>query len=124
MLGKFVLMVAQLAAGWHLGLIAMEYVPFYPRAPFDIFVYAVVFAVIVWIIGFIGSAVLRDCGTPTSPTLTMALIMALVGAALALLPDWSYVRQYTPQLGQTIKSIPYLWMPLGGAVIGYLIKEH
>ena len=48
----------------------MRYIPGMGRL--EIFVYAAVFAVIVWIVGLVLSQVLREIGQPSSHTLSWA----------------------------------------------------
>ena len=48
----------------------------------QLFVYAAVFAVLVWVVGLVLSQVLRETGQPSSATLVAALVVALIGAAI------------------------------------------
>ena len=53
----------------------------------DIFVYAVVFAILVWLIGMLGAIVLKDVAQPSAATLSIALAGGLIGAGITLVPD-------------------------------------
>jgi predicted PurR-regulated permease PerM len=45
-------------------------------------VYAVVFAVLVWVVGLVLSQVLRDVRLPSSATLVASLVLGLIAAAI------------------------------------------
>ncbi len=81
MLSRLILLAVQLAVAW---FAAPEIMRYLPRLGSDlqIFVYAAVFAVLVWLVGLILSQVLRETGMPSSSTLAAALVVALIGAAL------------------------------------------
>jgi Na+-driven multidrug efflux pump len=116
MLARLVLLALQLIVAW---FAAPEIVRYIPRlGELQLFVYAVVFAVLVWVVGFILSQVLRGMGTPSSSTLVAALIVGLIGAALITwLPD------LVPELRGPMRQIPTLAYPLIGAVLGYHMKR-
>jgi hypothetical protein len=76
-----------------------------------------VFAIIVWLLGFIGSVVLKDVGQPSPATLTVALVGALIGAGLTLIPE------VTSAVGRIVPRVTKEAFPLIGAVIGYMIKK-
>lgn len=111
MIGYIILVLVQLAAGWFAAPKALEYVPLYGDP--QIFARAAIYAVIVWIVGIIGSFVLKDVRLPTSATLASALFLAIVGAGLTLIPAVMQVIPVKP---------PYA-LPLFGAVLGYLIRR-
>ena len=84
----------------------------------DIFVLAVIFAILIIMIGFIGSLVLKEVGAPSSATMTATLVVALIFAALTLVPQIvSWVSSITRG------NIPAKAYPLIGAVLGYLIRR-
>lgn len=83
----------------------------------DIFIYAIVAALLVTVVGFAGSLVLQGVGTPTTGTLTSALVLALIFAALTLVePVTAFVSSITPGIRREV-------YPLVGAVLGYFIKR-
>ena len=112
MLGYLVLVILQFAAAFVGAPLLLRYIPISgdPRT----FVHAALFAVIVWVIGLVGSFVLKDVRMPTTRTLTAALIGAIIGAALMFVP-------------QLIAAIPFkfppLYLPLAGAILGYLARR-
>jgi hypothetical protein len=115
MLARLLLLLVQLAVGWFLAPQIARYVPSF--GTFDIFIYAVIFALLVTIVGFIGSLILQGVGTPGTGTLTSSLLFALIFAALTLLPPvTNFVADFVPGLQLRL-------YPLIGAVLGYLIKR-
>jgi hypothetical protein len=115
MLGRLVLLLVQLAVGWFGGQAIIAKIPSFGRL--DIFIYAVIFAIIVWLLGFVGSVVLKDVAQPSPATLTVALIGALIGAGLTLVP------QITGAVSSVVRGVPPHAYPLLGAVLGYLIRR-
>src|SRR5262245_66520768 len=94
MFSRLILLALQLIVAWFTAPVIVRYIPGLGRL--ELFVYAVVFAVLVWLVGVIGAQVLKDTGTPSGGALASALILAAVAAALyiwlhALLPDGSGV---------------------------------
>jgi hypothetical protein len=84
----------------------------------NIFLLAVIVAVVVWIVGHIGALVLKETPPPTNATLVWCLVLAAVFAGLSLIP------QVTSVLASTVRqSIPQPVYPVVGAVLGYLIKR-
>jgi len=115
MLARLILLLVQLGIGWVGGRYIVRYLPSF--GPLDIFIYAVVFALLVTVIGFVGSLVLQGVGTPTTGTLTASLVLALIFAGLTLLaPVTTFVSSIVP-------NVPLLIYPLVGAVLGYFIKR-
>ena len=113
MLGYLVLLALQLAGAWFVAPQIVRYIPL--SGDLRTFVYAAVFAVLVWIIGLVGAQVLKDVRTPTSSTLALSLMFALIGAAIVV---------FAPGLLQAVPlNIPALAVPLIGAVIGYLLRR-
>ena len=77
--------------------------------------HAAIFAVIVWLVGLIASHILKDVRQPSSSSLALALILALAGAAVIV---------FAPTLLNAIPlKFPALYVPLAGALLGYLIRR-
>ena len=72
MLSRLILLGLQLIAAWFAAPFIVRYIPGLGRM--QLFMFAVVFAVVVWIVGLVLSQVLREAGMPTSSTLVSALI--------------------------------------------------
>ncbi len=116
MLARLILLLLQVAVGWFAAPHILRYLPKFGGAV-DIFIYAIVVALLVTVVGFSGSLVLQGVGTPTSGTLTSALIFALIFAALTLVePVTAFVSSISPGMRREV-------YPLIGAVLGYFIKR-
>ncbi len=89
MLPRIVLFALQLFAAWAIAdwfvLPIVRNVPALAR-PYDVFVYAFIYALIVMIVGYSGSLVLKDVRTPSGSTLIVTLILSFVFAGLTQVP--------------------------------------
>lgn len=112
MLPRIVLILVQVACAWILTPKIMSYIPV--AGDIRIFVIAIIFAIIVWLVGLLGAEVLKDTARPSGRTLTAALVVALIGAALFYIPG-------------LVEAIPYkfndLYVPLAGAILGYMLVK-
>ena len=120
MLGYVILILLQVAGAWWIAPRLRGLIPNVP--PFggydlEIFLWAVLVAIIVFVIGFIGSIVLKGVRTPGIGTLTFAVLLALVFAALTLVPPVTQI------VGQFVPALQTFWWPIIGAVLGYLIRR-
>ncbi|MBX9588560.1 MAG: hypothetical protein K2X43_04595 [Hyphomonadaceae bacterium] len=116
MLSRLILLAVQLVVAW---FAAPEIVKYFPRfGDLQLFVYAVVFAVLVWLVGLVLSQVLRETGMPSSSTLVTCLIVALIGAALIM-----WLPALFPDIGRLLPRIDSRLYPLIGAVLGYHMKR-
>jgi hypothetical protein len=110
MLGRVVLIALQLAGGWAGAPYVLKYVSVGGDA--QVFVHGAVFAALVWVVGLVGSQILKGVGVPSVAGFAFALAGGLIGAALivfkvpALLP----------------LAFPPLLLPLGLAILGYAIR--
>jgi hypothetical protein len=110
-----VLLALQLAIGWFAGQEIARYIPRF--GDLQIFVYALAFAVVVWLLGLVLAQVLRDTPTPSSGPLVASVIVALIGAALTSLPI------FLPDLAFAMSRVDRLAYPLIGAVLGYHLRR-
>lgn len=120
MLGYIILIILQMGGAWALAPQLKRYLPAIPQFGgynVEIFVWALLFAVIVFVIGFIGSIVLKGVRTPGAGTLSFSVLLALIFAALTFVP------LITQAVAQFIPGVDVLWWPLIGAVIGYFVKR-
>ncbi|MFM9942803.1 MAG: hypothetical protein ACKVP7_25280 [Hyphomicrobiaceae bacterium] len=121
MLPRIVLLVLQIAIAWIGG--AWIAVPIIRALgigrDFTIFVYAVVYAVLVWLVGLAGSAVLKGLRGPSTATLVFSLVLALVVAGLMQIDP---VRLAVASV-ISAQQVPLLYYPLLGAVLGYVMKR-
>ena len=116
MLGRLVLLLLQIAVGWYgsKALMGMINVP----SAFGLYVFAIVAAIVVFLIGVIAAQVLKEVGTPGGHTLSWALALALIAALL-----WSF-GPGLPILSEVPWSkIPAEYAVLAGAILGYTIKK-
>src|SRR5262245_56666312 len=133
MLPRLVLLAAQFTVGWHAvpyvvrdipGLGGLEPVAFIARyiipgfTAVELLVYAVVFALLVWVVGLILSEALKNTRSPSLVTLLSALVVALAGVALVALQP-----RATPALTEPLRALPALAYPLFGAVLGYQVHR-
>jgi hypothetical protein len=116
MLGRLVLLLLQIAVGWFGTNALMAYIRL--GGEFRLFIFAVVAAIVVFLIGVIAAQVLREVGMPSSATLLWALVVALIAAAL-----WTF----GPGL-PLLSEVPWgrlraEYAVLAGAILGYMIKK-
>lgn len=78
------------------------------------FILAAISAVIVWIVGVVGSLILKDVKMPASSTLVATLIGALIGAAIVTIPA---IRDFIPFSAPP----PFFW--IAGAIVGYMARR-
>ena len=113
MLGRLILLLLQVAVGWFGTNAIMGYIKF---GQFRLFIFAVVAAIVVFLIGIIAAQVLREVGQPSTHTLSWSLVFALIAAAL-----WTFGPQY-------LRDIPWNqvrgeYAVLAAAIIGYIVKR-
>ena len=116
MLSRLILLALQLVVAWFAAPAIVRYIP--GLGGLQLFVYALVFAVLVWVVGLVLSQVLRETGMPSSSTLVSTLIVALIGAALI-----TWLPMFVPDLGRTMRQVPTLAYALIGAVLGYHLRR-
>lgn len=114
MLGRLILILLQVIITWFAAPIVAGYVPV-PGA-FSLFLFAIIAAIIVFLVGVLAAQVLRDVGQPGTVKLTWALVFALIAAAVValgptLLPHVPWGR-VSPRA-----------LVVAAAVLGYFIKR-
>lgn len=112
MLGRLILILLQIVIAWFAAPKVASYV--HLGGILDTFLFAVICAILVFLVGVIGAVVLKEVGSPGSATLTWALVLALIAAAIAI---WG------PLLIPQIAQIPDKGLILAGAIIGYHAKR-
>ena len=116
MLSRLVLLAAQLLGGWFAAQALLDALPRF--GALGIFFYAVLAGVVVWLIGLTLAQILRDTPSPSSATLTAAVVLALLGALLVSL------RPALPlELRSAMRGLADDLYPLLGAVVGYALKR-
>jgi hypothetical protein len=116
MLSRLILLLVQAAVAWFATPAIVRYIP--GLGGLQLFVYAAVFAVLVWVVGLVLSQVLRETGMPSSSTLVATLILALIGAAIV-----TWLPLVLPEARTALRAIPDLAYPLIGALLGYHLKR-
>ena len=120
MLTHLILIVLQLLGAVYIAPAIKSYIPTlgrYSGYDLDIFIWAILFAVIIFVIGFVGSILLKGIRTPGPGALTLALVLAIIIAALTLVPQVPWAA------ADAGLRIAVLWWPLVGAMVGYFIKR-
>jgi 4-amino-4-deoxy-L-arabinose transferase-like glycosyltransferase len=113
MLGRLILLLLQIAIGWFGTNAIMNYIKF---GQFRLFIFAIVAAIVVFLVGIIAAQVLREVGQPSSHTLSWAVVVALIAAAL-----WTFGPTYLAAVPWNRVQAEYA--VLAGAILGYMIKR-
>lgn len=115
MLGRLILILLQIAVAWSVGPLLYGHVPV--SGKFGLFVYAIIFAIVVFVTGVLAALVVKDVSTPSSASLTAAVVVALIAAAVATYGP-IYFPEYYP--GTTLSQ---RGLVLAGAILGYMIRR-
>ncbi|MEZ5856158.1 MAG: hypothetical protein R3D67_15935 [Hyphomicrobiaceae bacterium] len=119
MLPRIVLFLLQVAAAWFIADPIKSALGTLVARPYDIFIYAVIYALIVFLMGYAGALVLKNVRVPSLGTLVACLVLAALGAGLTLVDAIRVpLDSAVPLLSASHKVYA-----LAGALIGYLIKR-
>jgi hypothetical protein len=110
MLGRVGLIALQLAGAWFGAPYLLKYMSLGGNV--QVFLHGAVFAVLTWVVGLLGSQVLKGAKLPSVVALVYALTGGLVGAVLIVLK----VPAMLPF------PFPPLLLPLAMAILGYALK--
>jgi hypothetical protein len=113
MLGRLVVLLMQVTVGWFATNSLMTQIKF---AEFRLFLFAVIAAIVVYLVGVLAAQIIKDVGAPSSQTLTLALLFSLAAAALA---TWG--PAIVPSL--PLKQLPDRTLVMAGAILGYMLKK-
>ena len=117
MVARLLLTLVQIGTGWQLAPFISQQIP-WPLSQLGTFLLALVFAVVVWIVGLAGSLLVRALPRPTLGTLSASVVFALAGAALSWIPP------LTGAIDGALKmAVPHQVYPLAGAIIGYMARR-
>ena len=121
MLPRIVLFALQFLAAWYLGEILAQFIArgFSVGRSNEIFVYAAVYPLLIMLVGYAGSKVLKEVRTPSGSTLLVTVALSVGLALLTLVPQ---VTQALETAIPALRSSRYLY-PLAGALIGYYVKR-
>ena len=106
MLGRVVLILAQLGGAWFFGRWAASYMPLTGTVQLAIFV--LVFTAFTWLIGIVGAEVLQGIERPSGKTFGWTLVLSAIAALISFIPQVTF---------------PTLYLPLIGAVLGYHLSR-
>lgn len=115
MLGRLMLILVQLVVGWYAALEIVKALPTF--GSFGIFALAAIFALLVWAIGLLAAAVMKDVSRPGPPALMFAFAAAVIFSAVPIFPD---AQQAVTSVVGDLDARVY---PLVGAVIGYAVQS-
>lgn len=119
MLPRLVLLVVQLAAAWFLADSVRSILSPIVGRQYDIFLYAVIYAAIIMVVGFAGSLVLKNVRVPTVGTFLVSLLFALILAGAIFFDQIrTPLEAAIPLLRGNAKVYP-----LVGAMLGYILKR-
>ena len=115
MIGRLMLILVQFVVGWYAAQEIVKGLPSFGNL--DIFLLAAIFAVLVWAIGLLAAAVLKDVSRPGPPALMFAFAAALLFSALTVFPE---AQRAVASVAGNLDARIY---PLVGAVVGYAIQS-
>ena len=119
MLPRLLLLVLQVAIAIVAAPWLASRLPVILAQPYGVLVLAIIDALVVFVVGYIGALVLRRVRAPSRATLTVSVLLALAGAALTLVgPAMQPIAAALPPLGAHPE-----WLALAGAILGYLLKR-
>ncbi len=119
MLPRLVLFVLQIACAWYLTPIIKAALPTFALRPYDILVDGALYALVITIVGFSGSLILKNVRTPSGRTLVASIVLGLVAAALTLVqPAMQAIDAALPAL----RTMHFVY-PMLGALLGYYLKR-
>jgi hypothetical protein len=118
MLGRLVLLLLQIVIGWFGANAILGWLGGSVPGAFSIYVFAILAAIVVFMVGILAAPVLQGVWTPGSRTLTWSLALALIAALL-----W----EFGPTL-PLLSEIPWGRVPdkyavLAGALLGYHLRK-
>ena len=116
MLGRLILLLLQIVGGWFGSQALMGQIGSSVPGTLRLYVFAVVAAIVVYLIGVIAAQVLKEVASPSSQTLSTTLVLALLAALL-----WSFGPGLLPQVPWG--KIRPEYAVLAGAILGYTIKK-
>ena len=121
---RIILLIVQIAVGLFATKYVVSAIPGIPGNLY-IFAFAIVAAILIFLVGLLASALMRDIGSPTSGTLVFSIVLALVGAGLTLIGPVMGAINTTPvpSILNSIGTSTVIALPVLGAVIGYLVKR-
>jgi hypothetical protein len=118
MLGRLVLLLLQIVIGWFGSNAIMGWVGGSVPGTFSIYVFAIIAAIVVFLVGVVAAQVLQGVWTPGSRTLTWSLAFAIIAALLWTFGPTLPFLQEVPW-----GRVPSLYAVLAGAILGYHLRK-
>lgn len=119
MLPRLVLLVLQIAIAWYATPVVKAALPTFNLRPYDILVDGVLYPLIIMIVGFSSSLILKNVRTPSVGTLIASVVLGLVFAGLTLVPP---LIQALDTAVPALRTMHFVY-PMLGALIGYYAKR-
>jgi hypothetical protein len=116
MLSRLILLLLQAIIAWIAAPLIVRYIP--SLGSLQLLVYAVVFAVLVWVVGLVLSQVLRDVRLPSSAALVASLVLGLIATAIYL-----WLPIVVPEAEAVMSNLPERAYPLIGTLLGYHLRR-
>src|SRR5262245_35684534 len=113
MLGRLILLLLQISVGWFGTTAIMDQIAF---REFRLIIFAIVAAIVVFLIGVLAAQVIKEVGMPSSSTFSWAVIVALVAAIL-----WMLGPEYLSDIPW--RRVRAEYAVFAGAILGYMIKR-
>ncbi|MEZ5773138.1 MAG: hypothetical protein R3D33_00050 [Hyphomicrobiaceae bacterium] len=111
-MGRLILFLLQLVVGWFAGQAIVEkWLSF--GGPLQLFIYAIMFAVLAWICGLVAAELLQGVAKPSQQTLLASVVIAAIVAAVII-----FVPQVKSLLAG-IRGVDSTLLVLIAAVLGY-----
>ncbi|MEZ5849181.1 MAG: hypothetical protein R3D68_00850 [Hyphomicrobiaceae bacterium] len=119
MLPRLVTFVLQVAITWYLTPVIKAALPTFSLRPYDILVDAVLFALVIVLVGFTCALTLKNVKKPGGGTLIASIVLGLVFAGLTLVPQ---IVQAIDGAVPALRTMHVVY-PMAGALLGYYVKR-
>lgn len=121
MLPRIVLFALQLVTAWYVADALVSFIArgFSVARSNEVYVYAVVYPLLIMLVGYAGSRVLRGVKSPSGATFILTLALSIALALVTLFPQVLRMAEILVPALRTATNI----YPLVGALIGYYIKR-
>lgn len=119
MLPRLVLIILQIGIAWFAVPALRGVLGSIVARPYDVLVTAVLYALVVTIVGFAGALVLKGLRVPSRATLVASVVVALLMVGLTLIPAlWQPIVAAVPLLRTSTDVIALI-----GAILGFYLRR-
>lgn len=115
MFARLMLILVQLVVGWYAAVELAKVLP--SMGSLDLFILSLLFGVVIWAIGLLAAAVLKDVGQPGPSALLVAFATAVLFSSLTLFPEAHAA------IVSVTGALDVRFYPLVGAVLGYAVQS-